>query len=240
MKAFNINEHKMHLTNILIDVYKTSTLGSVLGFKGGSAAMFFYGLPRFSVDLDFDLTKKYVKGKNEEKKFVDKLTKILKTKYEIKDYSRKYNTIFWLLSYGFGTKKIKIEISSRENKYNHYNLKPFYGVSVKVLNVKDSIAHKLITVTERKSIASRDLFDAHYFLSSKYATDVNYEIIKHKTGKSPKEFYKYLLKFLETVSNKRILNGIGELLTESQKNWVRSSLLIELKDLIRRQIDLFD
>jgi len=27
----------------------------VLGFKGGTAAMLFYGLPRFSVDLDFDL-----------------------------------------------------------------------------------------------------------------------------------------------------------------------------------------
>ncbi len=55
MKALDITKHKTHLTNILLDVYKNSTLSPVLGFKGGTAAMLFYKLPRFSVDLDFDL-----------------------------------------------------------------------------------------------------------------------------------------------------------------------------------------
>lgn len=32
-------------------------MSSVLGFKGGTAALLFYGLPRLSVDLDFDLIK---------------------------------------------------------------------------------------------------------------------------------------------------------------------------------------
>lgn len=39
MKALDITKHKTHLTNILIDVFKNSTLSSALGFKGGTAAM---------------------------------------------------------------------------------------------------------------------------------------------------------------------------------------------------------
>jgi len=50
----DIAKHKINLTGILIDFYKDSLLSSSLGFKGGTAAMLFYGLPRFSVDLDFD------------------------------------------------------------------------------------------------------------------------------------------------------------------------------------------
>ena len=50
----DITKHKTHLTNILIDIYKNSSLAPILGFKGGTAAMLFYKLPRFSVDLDFE------------------------------------------------------------------------------------------------------------------------------------------------------------------------------------------
>ena len=53
-KGFDINRHKRVLTEILLDVCKH--LGARLAFKGGTAAMLFYGLPRMSLDLDFDLT----------------------------------------------------------------------------------------------------------------------------------------------------------------------------------------
>jgi predicted nucleotidyltransferase component of viral defense system len=39
----------------LRDVYADASIASLLGFKGGTCAYFFYDLPRFSVDLDFDL-----------------------------------------------------------------------------------------------------------------------------------------------------------------------------------------
>ena len=56
----NINKHKFFLMQILKDIYSDIELANSLGFKGGTALMFFYDLPRFSVDLDFnllDLTK---------------------------------------------------------------------------------------------------------------------------------------------------------------------------------------
>jgi predicted nucleotidyltransferase component of viral defense system len=49
------NKHKMYLIQILTDIYSDRELSVALGFKGGTAAMLFYGLPRFSVDLDFNL-----------------------------------------------------------------------------------------------------------------------------------------------------------------------------------------
>jgi len=238
MKALNIMRHKTNLTNILIDVYKNSTLGPILGFKGGTAAMLFYNLPRFSVDLDFDLVANFKKDSQELKTFIEKMTLLLASKFEIKDQSVKYNTLFWLVSYGSGLAHIKVEVSTRDNLYNHYNLIPFYGVTIKVLSIKDMIAHKLVAVVERRSVANRDLFDIHYLLSSQYAGEINNEIIKWRTGKEPKEFYIFLLEFVDKINSNSVLAGLGEVLTDSQKNWAKAKLIQELKGLIQRQIDL--
>lgn len=229
MKALDITKHKTHLTNILLDIYKNSTLSPVLGFKGGTAAMLFYHLPRFSLDLDFDLLIQ-TDGVG------DQMTKLLSAKYEIKDNSTKFSTLFWVVSYGSGLAHIKVEISTRNNPYNHYSLLPFYGVTIKTMDIRDMIAHKLVASMERISIANRDLFDIHYFLSTPYAADINYDIVRHRTGKEPKDFYMSLLKFVSNRDSKRILVGLGEVLTESQKDWVKVKLIEELEGLIKKTI----
>lgn len=232
----DITKHKTNLTNILIDIYKDPILSANLGFKGGTAAMLFYKLPRFSVDLDFD----FVGNKSQIDIVIQKITKLLSSKYKIKDQSTKYNTLFWLISYESGQHNIKIEISTRDNSYNHYNKFPFYGVTVKMLDVKDMIAHKMVASTERTTLAYRDIFDIHYFLGTEYASEINYEVIKIRTNKDPKDFYKLLLKNIGKINPKNILSGLGEVLTDSQKDWAKAKLLVELKGLINRQIDFLD
>jgi predicted nucleotidyltransferase component of viral defense system len=238
MRALNIKEHKTNLTNILIDIYKDSLLGSVLGFKGGTAAMLFYDLPRFSVDLDFDLLQKCDENSSELDKIVENMTNLLSRKYTIKDQSRKYNTLFWLVSYGKFLANIKVEISTRDVTLNHYNLKPFYGVNIKVMDIGDMISHKMIALMDRKIVANRDLFDVHYFLSSSYVNTINYNIVKDRTGKEVLDFYKDLYNFVENLDSSTILNGLGEVLDESQKDWAKAKLKIELLGLIERQIDI--
>lgn len=228
----DITKHKTNLTNILIDIYKDSLLSTILGFKGGTAAMLFYNLPRFSVDLDFDLV-----SNNNVQEIINKLTTLLSSKYIIKDQSTKYNTLFWLVSYEKGEHNIKIEVSTRENPYNHYLNQSFYGVMIKTLDIADMIAHKMVAFTERPSVANRDLFDIHYLLTSKYAGSINYEIIKLRTGKNLEEFYQFLLKLVNKIDPNNILDGLGEVLTNSQKDHVKAKLLTELKGLIQRQID---
>jgi len=231
MSGLNIVQHRIHLTGILLDIAKDSELNSALGFKGGTAVMLFHNLPRFSVDLDFDLVGK-IDG------VVVKMTQLLGKKYKIKDQSKKWNTLFWLISYKEGETSIKVEISTRDNPFNHYEVKPYYGASIRVLRLSDMVAHKLVALSERIEKAKRDLFDAHYFLSSPIATEINYEIIRDRTGKTPSEFYKSLYTIVEKIDNKNILDGLGELLTEPQKDWARAKLKVELLGLIQRNIDL--
>ncbi len=238
MKALDIKKHKTNLINILIDIYKDSTVGPVLGFKGGSAAMLFYCLERLSVDLDFDLIADYKKDSKELESFISHMTNLLSKKYTIKDQSEKYNTLFWLVSYGEGLTNIKVEVSTRDTTFNHYSLKPFYGVSVKVMDVGDMIAHKMVALMNRNVMANRDLFDVHYFLSSTYVNEINYEIIKDRTGKDPVNFYKDLYKFVDNINSSTILNGLGEILDRSQKDWMKAKLKEELLGLIERQIEV--
>ena len=55
--SLNIPKHKGLLLQILKDIYSNTSISPFLGFKGGTAAFMFYNLPRFSVDLDFDLLR---------------------------------------------------------------------------------------------------------------------------------------------------------------------------------------
>jgi len=239
MKALETRKHKTNLTNILIDIYKDGSLGSILGFKGGTAAMLFHNLPRFSTDLDFDLIPTYKRDSEEIKRVIDTITEMLTAKYTLKDQSEKYNTLFWLISYGPKLSNIKIEISTRDNPYNHYELKQLYGVSIKTLELGDMIAHKMVALLERESIANRDLFDIHYFLGTPYTNEINYDIIKYRTEMSPKDFYQHLYSFVSKISHHSVLSGLGEVLDSSQKDWAKAKLITELLTLIKKQEDLF-
>ncbi len=48
-------KHEIILKNILREIYQHPVLQSQLAFKGGTCLYLFYGLPRFSTDLDFSL-----------------------------------------------------------------------------------------------------------------------------------------------------------------------------------------
>ncbi len=240
MKALNKIKHKTNLTNILIDIYKDNLLAPTLGFKGGTAAMLFYNLPRFSIDLDFDLIPNYKEDSDEINSIVSRMTSLLSSRFTIKDQSVKYNTLFWLISYEKGTANIKIEVSTREHKYNHYHIEHFYGVQINIMDIRDMIAHKLVAATERSQVANRDLFDIHFFLTTEYASEINYDIIKYRTGMDSIEFYESFIKFLNKIKTNTILSGLGEVLDENQKDWAKSKLIIELKELIQRQIDFIE
>ena len=114
---FDPIKHKIVLINLLKDIYSDVELRTILGFKGGTAAMMFYDLPRLSVDLDFDLLR-------EDKKelVLEKIKKILQPYGEIHDVAEKRFTLFFLLSYEKGKQAVKIEISKRKGP-NVYEFK---------------------------------------------------------------------------------------------------------------------
>lgn len=212
----NIQIHKNILLRILKDIYTDNSLGPLLGFKGGTAAYFFYGLDRFSVDLDFDLLKK-----DKEQEVFDKIELLAGEYGEIKDKINKSHTLLIILSYSKEAQNIKIEINKRSFN-SHYEIRNYLGISMLVMSKEDMFAHKLVAMLERGKIANRDVFDIHFFLKSNWG--INKEIIEDRTKMSFPDYLKKCINFVENISNRSILFGIGELIDEKQKIWIKSKL----------------
>jgi len=221
------NKHETIMSKILMDIYKDRVLSSVLGFKGGTAAYFFYDLPRFSVDLDFDL----LDSKKVEEVF-EEVKKIAVIYGDIKDAWIKRNTILVAISCGQLDRNLKIEISGREEeKKDIYEQKSLYGFSVLVMEKSAMCANKLVALGNRKKTVGRDMFDVYFFLKNDWPIDT--EIIQNKTGKNVNEYLTYLVDFVNVKSDSiNMLLGLGELVDEKQKAWVRSNLVSELKSLL--------
>lgn len=221
--------HRNLLLRILKKIYTDTTLGPILGFKGGTAVYLFYNLPRFSVDLDFDLLDK------EKEDFVyEKIEAIIKGFGTIKTQYKKRNTLFFILAYDDVSHNIKVEIS-RRGWNAKYELKNYLGVSMLVMSREDMFANKLVALLDRSSIASRDIYDVWFFLNNQW--QINKDIVEGRTGMNFKEYIEKCIKFIEGYENKHILHGMGELLSEKQKIWAKEKLKDEVVFLLKLMID---
>lgn len=221
----NISKHKFFLVQILKDIYSDIELASCLGFKGGTALMFFYDLPRFSVDLDFNLL-----DKSKEKEVYDKVHKILLKYGKIFDEAMKFYGPVIVLGYGVGERKLKVEISNCEWD-NHYEIKNLLGINVKVMVAADMFAHKLCALLDRSEITNRDIFDSWFFMQKQ--TPINEAIVKSRMEMSLADYIQKCIDHLEDMSDKGMLNGLGELMDDEMKKFVRTKLRTETVSLLR-------
>jgi len=213
-------KHKIIIIQILKDIYQNPLISPWLGFKGGTAAYLFYGLPRYSVDLDFDLLDI---GKKENV-FVE-VKKIVEKYGKIKDEMIKENTILLEISYGDQEHNIKIEISTRQLK-NNFEILNYLGIPMQVMAKEDIFANKLLALTSRRKTATRDIFDVYIFLSKRW--DFNRQAVIDRSGKNIKDYLAECIKFAEGVNNQNILMGLGELVDEKQKDWIKKNLKNEV------------
>lgn len=220
--AINTAKHKNILIKILKDIYIDSTIGPILGFKGGTAAALFYGLDRFSVDLDFDL----LDLKKEDYVF-ERVKKILEKYGKLKQIRKKRFNLFYILSYDkkdINAQNVKVEINRRKFG-SRYDIKSFFGISMQVMVQDDMTAHKLCAMYERIGKSNRDIFDVQFFLSHDWP--INKKIVEDRMKITYKEFLKKTVKVMEKFNDRDILGGMGELLTEKQKDWARAKLKSE-------------
>lgn len=221
--------HRNLLLRILKKIYTDTTLGPILGFKGGTAVYLFYNLPRFSVDLDFDLL-----DKGKEDYVYERIEEIIKEFGIIKTQYKKRNTLFFILAYDDVSHNIKVEIS-RRGWNAKYELKNYLGVSMLVMTKKDMFANKLVALLDRSNIASRDIYDIWVFLNNQWS--INKEIVELRTGMGFGKYIEKCIKFVESYDNKHILHGMGELLSEKQKVWVKEKLKDEVVFLLKLMIE---
>lgn len=221
----DINKHKFFMMQVLKGIFSDRILAGCLGFKGGTALMFFYGLPRFSVDLDFNLL-----DKNKEKTVYEKVRTILSRYGKIDDEAMKFYGPVIVLDYGVGERKLKVEISNRKFD-NHYEIKNLLGIEMRVMVLPDMFAHKLCALLDRNEVTSRDIFDCWFFLHNH--TVINAAIVETRMEKPLADYLQMCIERLETTSDKSLMSGLGELTDGKMKAFVRTKLRKETIQLLQ-------
>jgi len=215
----NKDLHRAVLINALNIIYSDSKIRTFLGFKGGTTAMLFYELPRFSVDLDFDLLDE------SKKELVFERLKEILPKVGRVEAAEKQNTLFFLIDYKKGERNLKIEISKRPPKAE-FEVKNYLGISMLVMKKDDASAGKLAALITRKRFASRDMFDMWFFLKNNWPIDD--KVLKEKTGFSLNQALEEAQKRIKDIKKTELLAGLGDLLDNKQKAFVKEKLVAEL------------
>ena len=227
--TLDIATHKTVLFQILKDIYADTTLSPFLGFKGGTAALMFYGLNRFSVDLDFDLL-----DETKEDYVFERIIPIIKRHGTLKESHKKRFSLFCLLSYADKAHNIKVEINRRQFG-SRYELKTYLGVSMLVMVPEDMFAHKLMAMYERIGKTSRDVYDVWFFLQNRFP--INKQIVEQRSKMTFDELLQKCIGQLENMNNRHILDGVGELITAGQKDWAKAKLREETISLLKLRLE---
>ena len=223
----DVNRHKFYMLQILKDIYSDPKLSTALGFKGGTALMFFYNLPRFSVDLDFNLL-----APDRGKQVFDAVRNILLHYGKIHDEAMKFYGSVLVLDYGVGERKLKVEVSNRlYQNPNHYEVRNMLGINMKVMTESDMFAHKLCALLDREDTTNRDIFDCWFFLNRH--TPINKKIVEERMQMPLADYIGKCIKHLQALPEKSLLDGLGELTTSEIKKFVRLSLHSEIISLMQ-------
>lgn len=227
--TLDYSKHKNILLQILKDIYSDSSIAPYLGFKGGTAAMMFYDLPRKSVDLDLDLL-----DETKEKEVFDKINKIIGQYGKITDSYIQKSNLKNVVSYDQKAQNIKVEVNLRQFG-SKYEVKTLLGISMLVMVQEDMFAHKLMAMIERVGKTSRDIFDVQFFAKNNWP--INKKIVEQRSGLSFKKALEKCILMLESMDNKHILDGLGELLSDSQKDSARVKLKSDTVFLLKIMCD---
>ncbi len=212
-------KHKLYMAQILSLIFRDKDLCNTLGFKGGTALMFFHNLPRFSTNLDFNLL-----DSSKQEIVYRKVRQILLRFGTIDDEAQKLHGPILVLNYGKGERMLKVEISNRQYS-NHYETKTLAGTDIRILTIPDMFAHKLCAMGER--LSPRDVFDVWFFLQELHAS-INEQIVMERTGKSVSDYALWCAQRVHESSSKLMMQGLGEVLDDTRtKNFVKTKLIEE-------------
>ena len=217
--TLNYPKHKNILLQILKDIFSDTSISPYLGFKGGTAALMFYGLNRNSVDIDLDLL-----DDSKELEVFEKIQKIAASYGKIIDSRIKRFNLVTIIAHDIKSQNIKIEVN-RRNFGSKYELKTLLGISMLVMTQDDMFANKLMAMYERVGKTSRDIYDVYFFAKNNWP--LNKKLVENRAKMPFSEVVSKCLELLEKMDNRHILDGLGEMLTDSQKDWTRAKLKSE-------------
>jgi predicted nucleotidyltransferase component of viral defense system len=231
--------HKSQLNRLLMEIVDQPSLSQNLAFKGGSCAAMLGYLDRFSVDLDFDIL-----GNPGE----DELRSTFHQVFEHLGFSVSLEfekALFFQLRYPSQAGKrntLKVGASNLKVKSNLYKVQYFPEIDrlINSQTIETMFANKLVSVTERyvqhKTIASRDIYDIHYFFIHGYA--YHSEVIRERTGLRPGVYFDRLIGFIKEHVTQTIINqDLNSLLPNKPFQQVRKILIPETLSILARERD---
>ena len=169
---------------------------------------------------------------------------------DLKISQKSHQSLFYLLKYSAqpgsrNTIKLSlIDIALKSNIYSSFYLAEIDRFAF--CQTKETMfANKLVAVTDRykkhKMIAGRDIYDIHHFFLSGF--HYNEAVIKERTSKQPINYFKALIKFIESKITEKIINeDLSFLLSQDKFQLIRKILkretLMFLRDEIRKHSKL--
>lgn len=214
--------HRHILYQLIKDIF-TLPEAKYLAFKGGTMAYFFHQLPRFSTDIDLDLLHPLQETATYEHiaTLAQKYGRVTKKKHLLVSYKEWYD-------------HIKIDLSRKKRTQTSYTVVDFYGTSLQVQDRWSMVAHKLVACLERQ--APRDFFDIWYFLSNNFP--IHTLVITERTWRDMPKFREQLFIAISTLPRSyKFLDGLGELVDQPQKTFIKEHLRDELLHLIQFRKD---
>ncbi len=230
--------HKSNLNRLLIEIIDQPVLSQNLAFKGGTCAAMLGYLDRFSIDLDFDVTKS-----------VDET--VLRQKFhEVFDYlsfavaEEMDNALMFRLRYRNEPGKrnnLKVSASSLPVQANQYKVQylPEIDRMFTCQTVETMFANKLVAVTDRYhlhgTIAARDIYDIHHFFVKGYS--YNTAVIQERTGLGTGDYLRKLSEFIQKNVTQTIINeDLNTLLPYKQFQQIRKVLIPETLAFLQREV----
>ncbi len=189
---------KDYLQTLILFEISTQFTNEVI-FKGGTALKFFYGLNRFSEDLDFsylgrnDTASRRILAKKMEAVFnhVDLQYKVEGMEHRGNKAGDKVQGInYYVRIKGPLNQRLRqlqnisVDFSTRDDVINNAELRyitPFYQdfitFSIPVMQLEEILAEKVAAILERDKM--RDIYDLHFMLTALQA-NFNSQLIKQK------------------------------------------------------------
>ncbi len=87
-------------------------------------------------------------------------------------------------------------------------------------------AHKLCALLDRKPMANRDIFDGWFFMQKQ--TRVNIALVENRMNMSWPDYMQAILDALEKKDPRGLLDGLGQLMDQKTKIFVKKELLPEM------------
>lgn len=148
----------------------------------------------------------------------------------IHDEAMKFYGPVIVLNYGYGERRLKVEISNRQWN-DQYEIKNLLGIEMKVMDAPHMFAHKLCALLDRSEITSRDIFDSWFFMQRR--TLLSKSTVENRMQIPLDRYLQNCIDLLETVQDRKLLFGLGELMDDEMKHFVRTKLRIETISLLR-------